>query len=275
MKIKIFSLILVIFFLAGCQTVSKLPLVQENEPGSDTSATSSGKTDSTASKPVAEEIKPTVTVKIPAKPTNNNAAAETKQPVFFDLKVGWGGQAPYANWDALHEEACEEASMIMASYYFKGLSLTAHLTEQGILSLIKWEEAHGYQVDVSADETVTILDEYFNLKSQASNQVSVEKIKSELLKGNLVLIPAAGRLLGNPNFKGEGPIYHMLVIRGWDDKTGEFITNDPGTRKGDGYRYKYAVLLNAVHDWNAALASEGMTNEEMAQGRKVIIIVNK
>jgi hypothetical protein len=65
------------------------------------------------------------------------------------------------------------------------------------------------------------------------------------------------------------------VIRGYDETEGEFITNDPGTRMGNGYRYKYEKLIAAVHDWNHELAAGGMTNEEMDQGRKVVIVVSK
>jgi hypothetical protein len=96
-----------------------------------------------------------------------------------------------------------------------------------------------------------------------------------LVSGKLVIIPAAGRLLGNPNFSGQGPIYHMLVVRGFDNKTGEFITNDPGTRKGEGYRYKYSVLINAIHDWSHKLSVDGMTDQEIASTIKAIVIVEK
>ena len=88
----------------------------------------------------------------------------------------------------------------------------------------------------------------------------------------MIIIPAAGRLLGNPYFQTPGPIYHMLVIRGYNAT--EFITNDPGTKRGDGFKYKYQTLINAIHDWDHQRAEGGMTDEEMAQGNKVMIVVN-
>ena len=66
----------------------------------------------------------------------------------------------------------------------------------------------------------------------------------------------------------------MLVIIGFDDKTGEFITNDPGTKRGAEFRYKYKILLNAIHNWDHDRAIDGMTDEEMAQGSKIILSVN-
>lgn len=203
------------------------------------------------------------------------APVEPAAPKVLNYPVAFATQAPFANWDQLHEEACEEAAMIMAVKYFKKETLSAHIMEQGILNLVKWEEENGYQVDLTAAEAVKVLADYFNQKSELTNDVSVEKIKQELIKGNLIVVPAAGRQLGNPNFKGEGPIYHMLVVRGYDDNLGEFITNDPGTRKGEGYRYKYKTLIAAVHDWDHQLGEGGMTNEEMEQGKKVLIIIEK
>ena len=52
----------------------------------------------------------------------------------------------------------------------------------------------------------------------------------------------------NPNFTGNGPLYHMLVIKGFvDDK---FITNDPGTRNGADFVYTEANLMNSIADWD-------------------------
>ena len=67
----------------------------------------------------------------------------------------------------------------------------------------------------------------------------------------------------------------MLVIRGYDDENQEFITNDPGTKRGKGFRYDYQTLLQAIADWDWQLAQDGMTAEEIKQGRKVMIAVEK
>jgi hypothetical protein len=163
--------------------------------------------------------------------------------------------------------------MIMADKYFNQQSLNETIMEDELQKLLAWQNEHGYQLDTTAAETAKILTEYFGLSVRLSRDVTVDRIKYEIAQGNLVIIPAAGRLLNNPNFKAPGPIYHMLVIKGYNSS--EFITNDPGTRKGNGYRYSYATILNAIHDWNHELASDGMTDAEMAQGEKVIIVVSR
>jgi len=79
--------------------------------------------------------------------------------------------------------------------------------------------------------------------------------------------------LGNPYFRTPGPIYHMLVVKGYDED--EFITNDVGTKRGDGFRYKYDRLISAIHDWDHQSAEGGMTDEEIARGRRVLIVIEK
>ena len=86
---------------------------------------------------------------------------------------------------------------------------------------------------------------------------TVEDIKNKLAAGYPVIVPAAGQALGNPFFTPPGPLYHMLVIRGYTE-TG-FITNDPGTRRGEAYVYSFDRLMSSIHDWNDGLVSEGQS----------------
>lgn len=249
------SFLFLIFFLAGCQAglvnVNVDPLVNEPvDPEQDSGQTAEPE------KPVAPGVPATVQV-----------------PAELELKVLFASQAPLLVWDALHKEACEEASMIMAARYFKGKSLDNQIMETEIQKLVKWENENGYKADLTAAEVVEIFKDYFNQKAKVVSEVTADRIKYELSRGNLVIAPAAGQELGNPNFQTPGPIYHMLLIKGYDSN--EFITNDPGTRKGDGFRYGYSRLLDAVHDWDHAQDESGMTAEEMVQGKKVMVVVEK
>lgn len=222
-------------------------------------------------------VPPKTTVKTPATPVTTAvppAPTTAEIPNAYTLKIAFAQQAPFGNWDALHEEACEEASMIMADRYFRQLPLDEAVMETELQKLIKWETDRGYKVDLTAQETVDVLKNYFGRSARLSTDVTVDQIKYEISQGRPVIIPAAGRLLGNPNFKAPGPIYHMLVIKGYNDS--QFITNDPGTRKGNGYIYTYNQLMNAIHDWNPTLMTDGvMTDVNMAKGAKVIVVVDK
>jgi hypothetical protein len=41
----------------------------------------------------------------------------------------------------------------------------------------------------------------------------------------------------------------MLLIIGYDPETQEFITNDPGTHRGAGYRYAEDTLFDAIWEY--------------------------
>lgn len=186
------------------------------------------------------------------------------------LKVPFTPQAPTANWDELHNEACEEASSLMAAAYFDGsteINLKPEFVEQEIDKLTEWQtENYGYYLDTTVAETARMIEEVYNLKTELVTNFSEDDIKEALANGKLVILSANGRLLGNPNFKTPGPIHHMLVITGYN-KLG-FITNDPGTRKGLNYFYDFETLYNSSADWDHAKST---TDTSI----KTIIIVSK
>jgi len=260
-------LIFLVLILSGCGVQSRLTEVAVVKD-SNQAVEIAPATDQTMV-PAAAAVKKTPDPKPAAVPVKEIAQI----PQTLQLKILFAQQAPFGNWDEAHEEACEEASMIMVDKYFRGQPLTEQIMEDELQQLLSWEAERGYQVDLTAQETVDVLRDYFGRTAHLSADASADQIKYELSQGRLIIIPAAGRKLGNPNFKQPGPIYHMLVIKGYNSR--EFITNDPGTRKGNSYAYAHDVLVNAIHDWNPVLAEGGMTDGEMAQGRAVLVIVDK
>ena len=181
------------------------------------------------------------------------------------IDVPFTPQAPDANWDNPYQEACEEASVVMVDYFLRGTSLSPDQANREILQLTNWEEANHYKYDVSLDELAEIIEEYYEYQTRISDDVSKESILHELAKGNPVIVPAAGRDLGNPYFSGQGPWYHMLVITGYNWR--HFFTNDPGTKRGQDYKYKHRVLLDAIHDWTGV-------KEEIRTGHKRMLIIS-
>lgn len=185
-------------------------------------------------------------------------------------------QAPFANWsDANFQNACEEASMMMAMSWVKGeKTISAEKAQKRILELIDFEnQTLGYSLDTDASDVEKIFREYFRHdNAQARNNINLNDIKAELQKGRLVIVPAFGQALGNPNFTEPGPVAHMLVLIGYDPKTREFITNDPGTRRGAGYRYDESVLFSAIWEYPS-----GPTNPPPPTGKmtKAFISVGK
>lgn len=163
------------------------------------------------------------------------------------LSVPFTAQAPHGNWSAPYNEACEESILVMLDHYFRGQPLSLDQANHEILELVDWQNTNfGYYEDTGVEKTAEMIEGNYNWDYRISRNVSKESIKAELQKGNPVLLPLSGRDLGNPYFRGGGPIYHMLVVIGFHED--RFITNEPGTRNGAMYQYQMDTLVNAVHD---------------------------
>ena len=190
-------------------------------------------------------------------------------PVKFILEnVPFTPQAPQAVWDEIHEEACEEASLVILKYFLDGETLDKAAAEKEIQGLVEFQiENYGDYKDTNAEETVRLAKDYYGMENlRVVYDFQKEDLKKYLALGNPIIIPAAGRLLSNPFFTPPGPLYHNLVLIGYDGDT--IITNDPGTRRGAGYEYDIDVLFSAIHDFPGRV-------EDIEKGRKAMIMVEE
>ena len=189
-------------------------------------------------------------------------------PNSITLKVPFSPQAPFADWNPPYDEACEEASLLMVDFYLQDLPLSRAKADYEIVRQTKWQAEQGYPLDITSIELVEVAQDFLGrqAKRYSEDEVTIDNIKRLLAAGYPVIIPAAGQLLGNLNFRGAGPPYHMLVITGYDRD--EFITNDPGTRNGEGFRYDHETLMNAIHDWIGS-------KETIEQGPKAMVVLRK
>ena len=200
----------------------------------------------------------------------NEIKKEIKLTVPFVL------QAPFANWsDPVFQNACEEAAIVMVENWLRGIvKISQEEAQEQIREIVKFEnENFGYNADTDVFRIREIFEKYFDRKNiNVREDISIEDIKKELQKGNLVLVPAFGRALQNPNYTALGPITHMLVIIGYDPVKKEFITNDSGTRKGANYRYSEKILFEAIWTYPS-----GKNHPEIpgSERKKSAIIVNK
>lgn len=167
--------------------------------------------------------------------------------------VPFTSQAPSANWDnVVFQQGCEEASMLMAMLWVEQRGfINAKDAEKAILAISKFEQKnYGEFRDTSIEDTAKIMKDYFDYQNiEVKNNITARDIKSELANGNVVIVPVNGQKLGNPFYTPPGPLQHMLVVRGYDAARKEFITNDPGTSRGELFRYKEDVLHNALQDY--------------------------
>lgn len=174
-------------------------------------------------------------------------SSSSSRPGGLLIKVPFASQSPFAVWDALHEEACEEMSLIMVHHFLEETPLSMTDAEVEVQQMIAWEREHNYADDVTAAQLGDIASSLYGYRVRVLEDVTADSLRLELSQGNPIIIPAAGRALKNPFFSGAGPFYHMLVVVGYSGDG--FITNDPGTKQGAQYWYSTDVLMNALHDW--------------------------
>jgi len=189
-------------------------------------------------------------------------------PTKIYLPVPFLCQAPYGDWSQPWQDACEEAAIIMARCYVKGDPLDRESGNREILKMVDFQvEKYGGHYDLTAEQSAQLIRDYYKFNDvEVRYDIGIEDLKNELALGNLVVAPMAGRLLKNPYYTPPGPVYHYMLFKGYDDQTGEFITNDAGTRRGRNYHYKYQVVYQAIHDWTGRKST-------IAQGRKAMIVV--
>ncbi|MBI5621579.1 C39 family peptidase [Candidatus Falkowbacteria bacterium] len=269
----IFSIFLLV--LAGCgpaQNVENFGVNQGDTVALNTPSAGAG--DDTATADLGSRLKDTVKTTVQkSQEAVNEIVADVKPqhaveglPETFDQDMAFARQAPFGAWDvAFYQDGCEEASLVMAQKFFAGLALDEKIMKEELDTVAPWElERFGQNLSVDTEAVAAMAREYFNMDAEVSSDVTVERIKQELVAGNLVILPLTGQEIDNPNFTGVGPLYHMLVVKGYDRD--QFITNDPGTRLGEDYKYPYDVLIEATHDWNGG---------DIYNGERVMLIVKK
>lgn len=197
---------------------------------------------------------------------------QTTKSVFQN--VPFTSQAPSGEWsDPMFQDGCEEASMIMSMAWVRGSTLTPESAKAAIESITQFETTKfgTFMSDTSAEDTAQVMRDYYEYKNvTVVHDTSIDALKNFLIEGDLVMAPMNGQALGNSNFTQPGPLHHMLVIIGYDVQTHEFVTNDPGTRKGERYRYNENVLYQALRDYPTSNTEQPVTDNQ-----KTIIVVKK
>lgn len=289
-KIQIygFLFILAIILLAAAVYCfnSKIPavIIDDDQINSKTAATKNSHPPAKVKTPITEAVTPTAETapssrflsgELGTSRTALSAPLETgtstpKKSNLLNLPIPFTPQAPTANWDLLHNEACEEAAAIMANAYLVGdrnAVIPTARVEKEIGGLTAWQDKNfGYHLNATAKETALMIEDFYGLRAEVFDNYTLEDIKNRLDSRQVVIIPINGQIIGNPNYQHPGPIYHMLVIRGYTS-TG-LITNDSGTRRGQNYPYAFKTLFNAGVDWDHKA-------DTIDQSKKLMIVVSK
>jgi len=215
-------------------------------------------------------VEPATTTPASINPQPSSSVGASAKAETLNLPVPFTPQAPTGNWDQLHNEACEEATALMANAYYSGVkdvNLSPTYAEGQISKLVAWEDANlGYDLDTTSAETAQMITQVYGLQTKLQNDFTADDIKKELSQNHLLIISEYGRALGNPNYKQPGPIHHMLLIKGYDGNN--LITNDSGTKHGLNYIYSFDTIYSAAGDWSH------VTNN-VDQSKKIMIVVWK
>lgn len=190
---------------------------------------------------------------------------KTIAPANKEISVPFTSQAPEGNWEEPWQNACEEASIVMIQNFYKDEGLTVEKARQQILAVFKLKKT---TAPASKDESIERIAEIINSgnltwKTHVVDNPDLTIIRDELAANHPIIAPVYAPLLNNPNYTNPGPTYHVIVITGYDDKSGEFITNDPGTEEGKNYRYPYKILMAALHDY--------LANKDYTAGAKRVL----
>ena len=175
----------------------------------------------------------------------------------IEHQVPFTPQAPLGEWfDPRQQYGCEEALSVMAMHWVKGESISLLEAREEILAISDFQqENYGMFEDTSISDTETrIFRDYYGYEyTKVRTGISVEDIKEELYRGNVILVPINGRTIQNPYYTAPGPLRHMIMVIGYDPKTRTFTTNDPGTKNGANFFYGEDVLAASLQNYETGL----------------------
>ncbi len=243
MRKVLLSLLVLIVLAAGVYGVRRAYLYQRESVPAEVSLQDVRKANSTTTSTPVSRTSTASAVPTPT-PASNPIAKE------INLKVPFYAQAPFGDWSLPWQEACEEASVLLVADAYLEKNWTREEFRDQILKLVDWErEVFGRDEDTNVAQTAQMLKANFGLDSIIHEDPSLDEVKTILSKGHLIIMPLAGKMLGNPYYSNGGPVYHMIVVKGY--KQGDrMITHDVGTKNGENYVYAWHTLNAALHDYN-------------------------
>jgi hypothetical protein len=168
-------------------------------------------------------------------------------PQKVELNVPYASQAPEGKWVSPWDESCEEATTIMVDAYYNGdATINTERIKKSIINMVAWETAKWkIFTDTDAAQTVQLISAKSGFIASIKRNPLLSDIKAEIANGRpVIFMHDMHKLYVEPDL---GDSYHVSVITGYDDATGEFIVNDPARPKK---RYSYEVLMNSLHDFN-------------------------
>lgn len=174
--------------------------------------------------------------------SRSRAARENK----LELPVPYATQAPYGQWEAPWNEACEETSAAMVDAYYNEQTLNTEKTAKIVQEMIDWEKENNLpQEDTDAAQTQQLIEAKTSFKVEIKTHPTLEDIQQELDNNRPVI--ALVNMYSLYQEPDQGDSYHVLVITGYDKNKKVFLVNDPARTQKE---YSYDTLMHSLHDYN-------------------------
>jgi hypothetical protein len=194
------------------------------------------------------------------------------------IDVPFFAQAPGGGWfDTCQGAACEEATLIQAHMWidhvdysdkFGVYDASDMLQRYGlrqILAMCDYEydnfPSHLYH-DTSTTDTARLWQSFYGHPSKVIDDPTLSKLKRGIDAGHTYVIPINGqKILTSLPYADPAKVpAHSILLVGYNDLRGEFIVNDPGTWRGQGWRFNQNDLMAAIRDYPSG-KEEAITNE--------------
>lgn len=168
-------------------------------------------------------------------------------PNYFLNKTAFIPQAPEKNWAEPWQDACEEAAILTVKYFFESKVPNTKTLLIDYQQLFSQSNTN----DINLNQMGEIAKKLYGYDYQIIDNPTISSIEKYLSQGHILIAPANGQTLYRENkyFKNGGPLYHNIVILGYDRANRQFIVHDVGTQFGAYFKYSYKVLLTSLHDF--------------------------
>lgn len=197
---------------------------------------------------------------------------ENGLPDKYLIKTAFIQQAPEHNWSQPWQDACEEAALLTVDYFYRGQSPSIGQIKDGILNMIGFENQKGWGIDINLFQMSLIASDYLTYQTKIIDNPTIEDIKKYVSQNIPVIVPSNGKILFKENhfFSNGGPLYHNVVVLGYDENKRQFIVHDVGTQHGAYFHYSYGLLMDSIHDFPDSGRLEDINN-----GAKRILVLLK
>jgi len=117
-------------------------------------------------------------------------------PSELNLAAPFYSQAPHGDWSFPWQEACEEASLLLAANVYGKHNWTRDEYNSEILNMVEWQKGKfGTYLDTTVAQTAQIATEYLKLETITHENPTYDDVRKILNKGHFILMFFSGKEL--------------------------------------------------------------------------------